>query len=700
LRALAVRVGARLALLASLLIVWLNFAFTARWAEIPGSIHGGKRPWFFVTLAACTVLAARLSRDGGALRSPALARWAVALGALLLAAAFFCWFPPSAWTLVPFADNWPPRFQSTADGVARLRQGVVAGWEWSYLGGYHTSSDITQSLTALASVPMLILGDRIGFHVLHALLFAAIPLLVFLDVRESDGRDAARLSAAFACVLAANYSYFLVRSGDTNSLAGVVCSLAAIWASHAARRGRRWGGPALALALTLTSYSHVGFVAYVMAYLLLESVFYRDVRSAVRAAGAFACATVAALPLTWELWRYPAYFSFNNLYYRPPETFDWPGLLLKVYYNTEILLRPGRWFNDYGGLSNALLPLMVYIAFAARARAGFHAWAWLLTMVILRLNVPQFGYVFLRPIHMLPIFMAPALAWFVLERAERRSLAVAFTVLVALYIQISFQRVPHLNSVADFDPALVERVAALDGALVLVENNPHRNMNAAPGEATERAAFGVHYEALLAEATGRRLYAGFWDGWQWNPWRGQTLAGGTFDGRAIADVPPARFEAEMRRWGVRHLLVWSGASRDYLSSLPVFAARERWGPWTRFEYLDADDREVVVPDGSGRIASRDTLGAIVEVEGARRGDPIVVRANFHPVWTAHVHGLAVPLFEESGQLAFRAPADGAFRVALVYPRRYGLTAFALAALLTGMLGLWWMDRQRADAAPR
>ena len=44
--------------------------------------------------------------------------------------------------------------------------------------------------------------------------------------------------------------------------------------------------------------------------------------------------------------------------------------------------------------------------------------------------------------------------------------------------------------------------------------------------------------------------------------RGQVVGAGTFAGRAIEETPPAAFVAEMRRWGVRHLFVWTDASRD------------------------------------------------------------------------------------------------------------------------------------------
>jgi hypothetical protein len=295
-RALA---SARAVLLLSLAVAWLNFALTSRWANIPGTLHGWRRPYYAGTLAVVTVLVLSLrlaSRSVGRL----LPRVACCGAVVVLAGAFLSWFPIGTWAQVPFLDNWPPRFQSTLEGVALLRRGALGGWQWAFLGGYHTVSDITQNLAVLGFLPMSLLGPQVGFHVLHALLFGAIPLLVFLDLKDED-RDVAWLSAGISCLLVGNFSYMFIRSGDTNSVAGVACTALALFGSHAARRGRAFGLPLLALGLTLTAYSHVGFLAYGVVYLAIEALYYRDRRSVAYACAALAVAVVASLPLTWEL---------------------------------------------------------------------------------------------------------------------------------------------------------------------------------------------------------------------------------------------------------------------------------------------------------------------------------------------------------------------------------------------------------------
>lgn len=678
--------SARGVLLLSLAVAWLNFLLTSRWALVPGTLHGWRRPYYIAALAVATLLALlfRLApRPIGRL----LPRIALAGSAVVLTVAFFSWFPLDTWTQVPFLDNWPPRFQSTLEGIALLRRGAVGGWQWAFLGGYHSVSDITQNLAVLGLLPISVFGPTVGFHLLHVLLFASIPLLVFLDLKDED-RDVALLAAGISCLLVGNFSYMFMRSGDTNSVAGVACTALALVGSHAARRGQAVGLPVLVIGLALTAYSHVGFLGYAVVYLALEAVYYRDVRSAVYAAVALGIALVASLPLTWELFRYPAYFNLNNLGPGPAPSWDWAALARKVFYNTEILFRPGRWANDYTGVTAVFLPVIVFVACQRRSRVAFHALAAIVAVLMLRLNAPQFGYLFIRPVHMFTVFTAAPLAYLIVRLVGSRVLAAALVVLLGLYVQITFQRVPHVPDVWSFNPALVEHIRHLDGHLVVLENNPHRNMNAVEGGQTERSAFDVHFESLLPPVTGKRFYAGYWDGWQWSPWRAQTMAGGTFKGKAIADTPPPAFAAEMRRWGVRHLLVWSRGARAYLDGDPQFARRWSSGRWTDYEFLDADPRSVVVSSGRGDLKEVDALGARVELTDVRAGDQVVIRTNFYPVWTAtYENGRALDLFSAGGQLAFRAPRSGSYAVTLGYPRRRWLSCVALLGAALGLIVL-------------
>lgn len=697
LRGLAGTHGLRIALVGSVLFWWAQLCLTGRWAHVPGSLHGWRLPLAITLLALLSWLALRGRALGGAsglLRPEAGA--IAAGGLLLLAAAFFVWFPFEDWRRIPFLDNWPPRFVSTTMAVDLLRHGTLTGWNWHFLGGYPFATDVTQHHGLLALLPMTLFGPPVGFHVLHLALFAGLPLLTWLDLRD-EGPEVAWVAAGLVAAISANYSYFLIRSGDTNSLAGVLCTVLALTGSHAAARGRRWGAPALVLGLALSAYAHAGFFWYAVFYLVLEAAWCRDVARLGRAAIAVAAALVASLPTNWENWRHPAWFVVNNAAI-DPSAVSWAEQVRKLYYNVELLVLPGRWFNDYTGLAVAASPVLAWIAWRDRSRVGLHAALALATLALTRLDGPMFGYIFLRPIHMWPWFVGAALGGFAVRYAGSRALAWVLVAWVGLYIQVWWQRVPHVDSLRDFDAALVDHVASLDGHLVAFENSPHRNVSADPARWSVKTPFAAHFEPLLPAATGRRLYAGFWDGWQWVPWRADILAGGTWRGRPLPEVPPGEIAAELRRWGVRHVVVWSAPARAAFDAAPGFARRWHDREWVAYELLDADARAVVTPNGAGTLDSLTPLSARVVLDArARTGDEAIVRARFHPSWRAEDEGGAgVGLRERDGQIAFTVPRDGAQVVHLRYRTLPWLWAVAAVAVGMGSAGARAIGRPRRD----
>ena len=694
-----------IALAVSLGILWVNFLTTTRWADVEGSINGPKRPWFACLLIVASVALFRhlIRRDGrtppttSATISMRAAAGLAAAGAALLTVAFVSWFPWSTWHRIPFLDDWPIRYQAAVDMLRFLDTGTFTGWEWHFLGGYHSSSDATQGLGTLTYLPMKLFGLTLGFHLAHVALFALVPLLVWRDLSLDPARDPRIILVAVGtvCLAAAGYSYHLIRSGDTNSLGGVVMVIATLAGAHAARRGRRWGVWLLVPGLTLTAYAHPGFFAYACLFLVLDAVVAWDRRSFVRAIIAIVTGVVASLPLTYESWRYPAFFHFNNVVYEPATTIDWIWLARSLYYNVELLFLPRRWFNDFIGLTLVLLPVAAVVAWCDRSRVRFYAAALLFTVALMRLHNPYSGYVFLRPSHMLAVFIAPVVAALVVRYVSGRVLRWSLIGVVALYLQVWWQPVPHVDSVRDFNATLVDRIAGASGALVLLENNPHRNMNAEPGGETERSKFGTHFEVMVAEETGRRLYSGgYSDGWQWNPWKGQVVAGGTFMGRGLPSTPHDAFVAEMRRWGVSTLFVWSDTTNTYLRDDARFSSVWSDGTWTEYALADVDTREVLTTAGDGRLDAPEAHGARVVLTGVTRGTPVIVRTNYHPAWSAQVDGQQVPLSARDGQLAFDAPCDGACVVTLVYPARRGLLPMAGLVLIAVTTGLAIGDRRR------
>jgi hypothetical protein len=677
------------ALAVSLLFAWLNFLLTTKWANLPGALNGWRQPWYAAALIAATVLTIATRHQIG--RPARVGRMVsaafLAAGAGLLLTALLSRLRPGAWNELPFQDDWTPLYQAAVNGVHLLQRGSVVGWNWWLLGGYPTSTDIAQSFGALAFIPMTLFGERIGFHVLHVIVFLAIPTFVWWDLSQDD-REEGLLAGAFAYLFTAGYFVSIGNSGDTNSLIGVFCCGLALMGSRAARLGRRWGGPLLMFGLVLGLYSHVAFVVYAGIYLLLESVYFRDRAAFLRLAAASAFAVIIALPVHWESLRYPAYVSFNNTVYNPGAPFDWPLFARTIYYNVEILAFPHRWFNDYRSVANVWLPALIVMAFSrGRTRAGFYACATVSTQLLLRLNTSEAGAIFDRIQHMLPLVCAPALAGFVLRFAGTRRVALALSACIGLYVATSFVPVRHLPDLRAFDPPLIDRIAAADGNLVLVEVSPHRDMDSDPNRRSPRTPFDAHWEGLLPAVAGQRFYSQMWDGWVWSVFKGQVVGAGTFAGHAIEETPPPAFASEMRRWGVRHLFVWTDAARDYLSASGLFTERWRGGRWSHFEMNGADTRAVVTTTGSGRLRNLDLLGGEVELTGVTAGTPVRVRANYYPAWRAHAGDRDVPLYASDGQIEFLAPGAGDYVVRLEYPRYHGLSILALCA---AFIGVWAM----------
>jgi hypothetical protein len=130
-------------------------------------------------------------------------------------------------------------------------------------------------------------------------------------------------------------------------------------------------------------------------------------------------------------------------------------------------------------------------------------------------------------------------------------------------------------------------------------------------------------------------------------------------------------------------VVWSKASNRFFEADPEFVRRWSSGPWTDFEFLAADSREVVVPTGRGHLVDRTPLGARIRLEEVHQKDRVIVRTNFYPAWTAWIDGMPIALIDDGGLLAFDAPRDGAYEIELRYPRRTWLLSLAFGVLLAG-----------------
>lgn len=687
----------RLALWLTLALLGVNLATTGRWAHVPGALHGWRWPYLAAGILVVAILALRPRANHSQSLRPLAVATSLAGTLLLIGLFVLVWMPWNVWDLTPFLDDWPPRLQSTADGVRLLYQGTFAGWRWPLLGGYAIGTDLNQSLTLIAALPTTIFGDNIGYHLAHLLLFLALPVFVVLDLKRTESWELTWMSAGFASLSAAGSAWNFLRSGDTNSLAGLVGVAAVLAASqHASARGR-FGVSALVGTLALTAYSNVTYVPYAVALLLLEAAYYRDLSRLRRTAVAAILAGIASLPLTYELLRYSQEFVVNNMSWETRPGVDVARAARDTFYALQVHVQPWRWLNDPIGLTSLFFPLVVLAAWRREGRAGFYAWGALLVDGLIRLNISEAGATLGRSWHLLVLLTPVALAGFLVSRVWNRALAAALACVIALSFQITATSVPHVTSVTAFLPSLMERIGAADGQRVLLENNPHRDTDGTPEARSERSLYGTHYEALVPQATGKLLYAGFWDGWQFTRFNGEMLAGGGWQGHMLSDADRAAFVDEMHRWGVTHLFVWSNTAKTRLSAWPEFSLAWEDGAWREYVLTGplADPRLVTTASGRGDLVSLSMRGGVARLTDVRAGERIVVRTHFHPAWEIAAMGRAVTPIDSGGQLAFAAPADGSYDVALIYPARRWLLICPLIAAAACLL----FDRRRPPNQP-
>ena len=246
------------ALAVSLALAWLNFLY-GTWAAVPGALNGGGSRVRGGAAGRDVLTATTRRQVGGPVRIGRAPSWGssprarrCSWRAVLAASALYV-----------DADPVQGRLDTALSGGGQRRQppaaGSVVGWNW-WLLGVPTSTDIAQSFGAVAFVPMTIFGEPVGYHVLHAVVFLAIPVFVWWDVRQDD-REAALVAGGFACLFTAGYFATSVTAATRTRSSARSAPALALVGSRAARLGRRWGGPVLLLASRSALYSHVAFAS-------------------------------------------------------------------------------------------------------------------------------------------------------------------------------------------------------------------------------------------------------------------------------------------------------------------------------------------------------------------------------------------------------------------------------------------------------
>ena len=257
------------ALFLSLALAWVNFLTTGRWANLPGSLE---------RLEAALSMLPR-SPPPRHLLSPIVATSAGACGLARPAALRYAWrawlslvavlalrLPMSLWLQIPFKDDWTPLFQQAVNGVGLLKRGVVVGWNWWFLGGYPTSTDIAQNFGTVAFIPMTLLRRAARLPRAARRAVPRGPAFVWWDLRHED-RETRRVGNRARRLLRGRLLGPLGSSGDTNSLAGVCCAGLALVGSRARAAGLALGRTGLDAGADARAYTHAAFFVYAAIFL-------------------------------------------------------------------------------------------------------------------------------------------------------------------------------------------------------------------------------------------------------------------------------------------------------------------------------------------------------------------------------------------------------------------------------------------------
>ena len=229
----------------------------------------------------------------------------------------------------------------------------------------------------------------------------------------------------------------------------------------------------------------------------------------------------------------------------------------------------------------------------------FYAWATLATVLLLRFNTPQLGIVLAREMYLYPLLLGPVLAAMVRALPTRPPLAPAVLVVLFLFVAIPFQPVWHEPDVNAFAGPVLGRMTAAPGGMVLVENNPHWDMVATPGQRSLRSHFNSHYESLLPAATGKRIFGQPQDGYHRapsgaGPWRAAPIRASSSPRRRPSASPQTSGNGVSRASSSgpgRRPGIWTGARSSRFSGSPTRGGSTRWLTLTSAPWLPLTGRE-------------------------------------------------------------------------------------------------------------
>ncbi len=176
-----------------------------------------------------------------------------------------------------------------------------------------------------------------------------------------------------------------------------------------------------------------------------------------------------------------------------------------------------------------------------------------------------------------------------------------------LYLQIWVHPVPHVRDASAIEPDLMAQMRGLDGAMVLLENTPHRDMDVDPARDVEPAPVPVHFESVVPRLTGLRLYAGHVGRVAVVSAARRGPRGWRIPRRIYLRDSPDAVHAELSRWGVKSRVRLEPRSASVLRRRST--VRKRWSadPWSHYEFRRPIRAISSLTNGRGRITGRTRL---------------------------------------------------------------------------------------------
>ena len=627
-------------------------------------------------------------------------RISIPLVLMLALATFFVKFPPADFDSLVFFDDYPTIYTVTVKGWEMLKQGGIFGWDQRLMGGYCTVHDVSHN-EIFFMLPFLPFGSRVAFHLMILFFYLLFPLLLYWYARLEFAQGGARGERAATLALWIGFfvvfGYFdnLLYWGMVNSFIGLNFMLLDLTLFAYLRQGRRYAGLALILSLSATLYAATGFFVYALLLLGLDFLWHFQWKLVPRLAFVMVAAFLVTLTFTYQFLRFPDYFVQSDEIYRPV-AYSVGEIIAQSVAALPRVTDPRFWLLGrpvrYQGMVIVSLPILAVLGWAglraakgSMSRTELKAVLATLAVMLATLAVsPSLDMFISRIRFVLPVTLALVYAaWqFQEERLHPAPLLLILTILMATLPSRLLEPITHVRSLSDYNAPLMAQIESLDSDLLILESMGGYNL-ATEGEGiTEYLQNPTHMESYFPFETTKSYLSNNQEGYHHSIYRRNFITSGAFRGKLLDDWPMGEIKAFLNKWGVRHLVLWSQISQDYLGSDADF--RQLWsdGEWAIYEYAKAAPGQVVMSSGAGRIHVVGYFEQQVQLGGARAGDLVKLRMNYFPAWRAYdEQGQEVALQEDDEQMAFFAPRDGSYTVTLRYPRYIELTILALATLL-------------------